>query len=221
MATKGKLIVIEGLDGSGKATQAKAMQAALAQTVPLQKVSFPDYSSPSSALVKMYLAGEFGSAPGDVNAFAASAFYAVDRYASYKKNWQQFYLQGGIVLADRYATSNQIHQLAKLPENEWQAYIAWQEDFEFTKLAIPRPDLVLYLDVEPAISQQMLMHRYGDAAKRDIHERDVAYLLRCRAAAMWCVQHLGWQKITCTAQGAMRPIEDITQELLALIRRVV
>ena len=118
----GKLIVIEGLDGSGKATQTALLEKTLlAQGLPVRKVSFPDYQSDSSALVRMYLSGKFGPKADDVNAYAASCFYAVDRYASYKTGWQSFYRQGGIVLADRYTTSNAIHQCAKLPPREWEA----------------------------------------------------------------------------------------------------
>ena len=148
------LVVLEGLDGSGKGTQAKLLAEALVcRGVPLRPVTFPDYSSPSSSLVKMYLNGEFGAEPGDVNAYAASAFYAVDRFASFRKGWGGDYRQGKLILCDRYATSNMVYQMGKLPRAEWDGYLAWMEDFEYQKLGIPRPDLVLYLDMPVEVAQ--------------------------------------------------------------------
>ena len=114
------LIVLEGLDGSGKTTQLPLLEALLAQKGPVKTISFPDYRSPSSALVKMYLAGAFGSAPGDVNPYAAGAFYAVDRYASYQTSWRREYEAGVTILAARYVTSNQIYQMEKLPPCQWE-----------------------------------------------------------------------------------------------------
>ena len=142
--SKGKLIAIEGLDGSGKATQAKLLAGYLAaQGLAVREVSFPDYGSDSSALVKMYLAGQFGQHPDDVNAYAASSFYAVDRYASYKKDWGSFYENGGIVIADRYTTSNAVHQCSKLPPEQWESFLGWLFDFEFHLLGLPAPDEVI------------------------------------------------------------------------------
>lgn len=215
----GRLIVLEGLDGSGKATQtALLLEKLQAQGKPVRKVSFPNYESPASALIKMYLGGEFGAHPEDVNAYAASSFYAVDRYASWKTDWGGFYNNGGTIIADRYATSNAIHQCAKLPQQEWPGYTAWMEDFEYGKLGIPKPNLVIYLDVEPEVSQQLMSRRYGnDEAKKDIHERDFAYLQACRKAAIWCVQNLGWQHLLCSRQGNMRSIEEISADILKII----
>ncbi len=172
------LVVLEGLDGSGKGTQAKLLAQALAgRGVPLRPVTFPDYSSPSSSLVRMYLNGEFGSAPEDVNAYAASAFYAVDRFASFRKDWGGDYRQGKLILCDRYATSNMVYQMGKVPREEWDRYLAWVEDFEYQKLGIPRPDLVLYLDMPIEVSQKLLLERYhGDSGKKDIHESHLDFL---------------------------------------------
>ena len=171
---KRRLIVIEGLDGSGKATQAKLLAENLAQqNLRVREVSFPDYASESSALVKMYLAGAFGTHPDDVNAYAASSFYAVDRYASFKHDWQGDY-EAGLVIADRYTTSNAIHQCSKLPMEQWDAYLDWLFDFEYEKLGIPSPDLVVYLKVDPDVSQKLLSKRYdGHMEKEDIHEKDL------------------------------------------------
>lgn len=219
----GKLVVIEGLDGSGKATQSALLAEALQNSGRLvRKVSFPNYQSPASAPVQMYLNGEFGSRPGDVNAYAASAFYAVDRYASYKTDWMEFYNGTGIVVADRYATSNAIHQCAKLPQQEWPAYTAWLEDFEYVKLGIPKPDLVVYLDVAPEVSQKLLSKRYkNDNTRKDIHERDIQYLIESRNAAMWCIKNLGWRCVTCAVQDEMRMVEDIAAEILRIVKENV
>ena len=155
--SKGKLIVLEGLDGSGKATQAKRLAAALAaEGRPVREITFPNYASDSSALVRMYLAGQFGARPDDVNAYAASSFYAVDRYAGYKADWGRFYEEGGILIADRYTTSNAVHQTSKLPPQERQTFLDWLFDFEYRKLGLPEPDRVLYLDVPTELSEQMM-----------------------------------------------------------------
>lgn len=220
----GKLIVIEGLDGSGKGTQAQLltkhlqeMQEISEQRRPVRKVSFPDYDSNSSALVKMYLAGEFGQKPGDVNAYAASSFYAVDRYASYKKDWEETY-RTGVIIADRYTTSNAIHQCSKLDENQWDGFLEWLFDFEYKKLCIPAPDLVVYLRVDPMVSQELLKSRYhGDLSHEDIHEKDKAYLLRCQKAADYCAEKLGWKTVECTEDGHMRSIEAIHDDILVLL----
>ena len=220
--SKGKLIVLEGLDGSGKATQAKLLAEHLAaQGVPVQKITFPDYASDSSALVKMYLAGQFGQHPDDVNAYAASSFYAVDRYASYKTSWGSFYEQGGVIIADRYTTSNAVHQCSKLPPMHWDGFLNWLFDFEYKKIGIPTPDEVIYLAVDPEVSQRLLTERYqGHEEKKDIQEKDREYIARSRAAAEYCARTLGWHRIECTAADAngakfMRSVEDINAEILA------
>ena len=217
--TKGTLIVIEGLDGSGKGTQAAELVKTLsARGQRVRKISFPDYASDSSALVKMYLGGQFGTDPSDVNAYAASTFFAVDRYASFKRHWGEFYAQGGILVADRYTTSNAVHQCSKLPREQWDDFLNWLFHFEYTLLGIPAPDTVVYLDVDPTVSQELMTGRYqGDEGKKDIHEGNLSYLNQSRLAAGYCSKKLGWKQITCCQDGQMRSIEAIQADILALL----
>ena len=170
-----KLIIIEGLDGSGKSTQIKLLEEYLkSNEIIYKKIKLPDYDSPSSTLVKMYLGGEFGSSADDVNAYAAGAFYAVDRYASFNLGWKKDYESGTLIIADRYATSNSIYQMEKIEESKWDEYLEWSEDFEYNKLSIPRPNCVIYLDMPVEISQKLMTSRYdGDENKKDVHEVNV------------------------------------------------
>ncbi len=216
---KGRLIVVEGLDGSGKATQTALLERFLReQTQTVRRVSFPDYREPSSELVKMYLNGDFGSDPQNVNAYAASSFYAVDRYASYKRFWQRDYETGAVILADRYVTSNAIYQMVKLPKEEWTPFLRWLSDYEYDKLGLPRPDHVIYLDMPPEASQKLLLKRYaGNESKKDIHEANLAFLLQCREAACFAAEAWGWRRVTCAENGEPRPVEVIAQELRRLI----
>ena len=213
---KGKLYVIEGLDGSGKGTQAELLFGKLKKKgIEVMKVSFPNYASESSAPVRMYLRGDFGTDPSSVNAYAASSFYAVDRYAGYKADWGSFYEEGGIIIADRYTTSNAVHQCSKLPEEEWDAFLQWLFRYEYDLLGIPAPESVIYLEVDPEISQKLMAGRYeGDEARKDIHERNVQYLQRSAKAAAYCCEKLGWKKISCALEGKMRAIEDISAEIM-------
>ena len=195
----GKLIVIEGLDGCGKSTQLELLpQNLLKNGIESRSVSFPDYDSNSSALVKMYLGGEFGKKPGDVNAYAASLFYAVDRFASYKTNWGEYYNQNGVIVSGRYTTSNAVHQTSKMDESEWKGFLDWLYDLEYNKVAIPKPDKVIFLDMPIEVSQKLLSGRYnGDEGKKDIHESDTEYLNKCRKAAMFTAEYSGWTIIPC------------------------
>lgn len=216
---KCRLIVIDGLDGSGKATQSRLLAQRLSDMgYKARTISFPDYESDSSALVRMYLGGKLGSSPDDVNAYAASSFYAVDRVASYINSWGKDYAEYDFIIADRYTTSNIIHQMPKLPENERDSYAEWLFDYEYDRLGIPAPDLVIFLDVDPEISQKLIYGRYkGDESRKDIHESDFNYLLRCRKSAMYGIEKLGWIDVDCTSGGSMRSVEDISDSLLDLI----
>lgn len=210
---------MEGLDGSGKATQTALLCDALSQRgVRVRRVSFPNYAEPSSTLAKMYLDGEFGKDPNDVNAYAASSFYAVDRYASYRKHWSADYVDGKLIVADRYTTSNIVFQLSKLPRAQWDAFIAWLEDFEYDKLELPRPDLTVYLDMPPAVSQKLMLSRYhGDEKKKDIHESNTSYLNACRESAAYAAKRLGWKVIFCAQGNAPRTVEEIHRDILKTI----
>lgn len=218
----GKLIVIEGLDGSGKSTQLKLLPERLkAVGIDCKTVSFPDYESDSSALVKMYLGGSFGTAPNDVNPYAASAFYTVDRYASYKTAWAEYYNGGGTVVSGRYTTSNAIHQASKLPESEWTAFLDWLYDFEYNKIAVPRPDKVIFLDMPVDVSQRLLDKRYDAlGGKKDIHESDTDYLDKCRRAALFTAEYSGWEKISCAKNGIPRRIDDISDDILSSVLKL-
>ena len=213
---KGRLIVIEGTDGSGKSTQfARLCQRAEQEGHPFQRLVFPQYQEPSSALIRMYLDGEVGSKPGDVNPYAASAFYAVARYASWKKVWQAHYEAGGLVLADRYTTSNAVHQTSKLPVDERGEFLTWLSEFEYDRMGLPAPDLVIFLDMPTEKAVEMLRQREENTnTKADIHETDTAYLADCRQAAIQAAETYGWKRISClNEQGELRPIEEIHQEI--------
>jgi len=219
----GKLIVIEGLDGSGKSTQLDLLFENLKKRkIDCKSVSFPDYESDSSALVKMYLGGEFGTHPDDVNAYASSVFYTVDRFASYKKNWGEYYLNGGVVVSGRYTTSNAVHQTSKLPKDKWAKFLDWLYDFEYNKVAIPKPDKVIFLDMPVEVSQKLLSKRYlGDENKKDIHESDTAYLSKCRDSAYFTAKYSGWTVISCAQNGEPRSVEDIQNDILAEVLSVL
>ena len=213
---KGRLIVIEGTDGSGKSTQfARLCRRAEEEGYQFSRLVFPQYAEPSSALIKMYLNGEFGQKPGDVNAYAASAFYAVDRYASWKKVWQAHYEAGGLVLADRYTTSNAVHQTSKLPVEERGEFLTWLSEFEYDRMGLPAPDLVIFLDMPTEKAVEMLRQREENTnTKADIHETDTAYLADCRQAAIQAAETYGWKRISCLNEaGDLRPIEEIHQEI--------
>ncbi len=219
----GKLIVLEGTDGSGKSTQFALLTQRLEnQHTPFKRVVFPRYSEPSSALIRMYLGGDFGTSPSDVNSYAASAFYAVDRYASYKQDWGQWYESGGLVLCDRYTTSNAVHQASKEPENQRDTFLHWLYDFEYARLGLPKPDLILYLDVPTDFTQKLMRGREEKlGTQADIHEKDMDYLRNCRASGRAAADYYGWTVINCVRDGAMRSIEDIHEEIFAHVAKLL
>ena len=216
----GKLIVIEGTDGSGKSTQFKALTERLRnEGTEFKTLVFPRYSEPSSALIRMYLGGEFGTNPSDVNAYAASAFYAVDRYASYKQDWGQWYDNGGVIVSDRYTTSNAVHQTSKEPAEKQSEFLRWLYEFEYDKLGLPRPDLTIYLDVPTAFTEKLMRHREASTnTTADIHEKDMAYLATCRETGRSAAKFYNWTIIDCVKDGQMRSIEDIHEEIYAKVK---
>jgi len=224
MAKKGKLIIIEAGDGSGKETQTKALFERLTKDgKTVRKVSFPDYDSPSSALVKMYLGGEFGESADSVNPYAASTFYAVDRYASFKKDWQKDYENGSIILADRYTTSNMVHQAVKINEpQKRQEYLDWLYDLEFNRFGLPVPNKVIFLDMPPNIAAKLISDRAEkNKTKKDIHEKDDNYLSRCYDAYREVAEKYGWIKINCSFNGDIRTIDSISEDVYAAVKDIL
>ena len=217
----GKLIVFEGTDGSGKSTQFRlACEALRARGQEFRTMVVPRDQEESSALVRLYLGGKFGSHPSDVNAYAASTFYAVDRYASYKEDWGAAYEAGELILADRYTTSNAVHQASKLPPAEREEFLRWLFDLEYRRLGLPEPDLVLYLDLPTELSERMLRQReHSTGTSADIHEQDEAYLRSCRESARQIARELKWTVIDCAGNGAVRPAEEIHQQVWETVRR--
>lgn len=219
-----KLIVIEGLDGSGKATQAKILAHSLSSIGKKVKlISFPDYNSPSSMLVKLYLNGDISKNLSDINAYAASSFYSADRYISYIKSWKHDYETLDFIIADRYTTSNAVYQLAKLPKIEWDQYINWLEDYEYNKLSLPKPDLVIYLDMPIIISQELMSIRYnGDTQKKDIHESNLKFLENCKNTAVYLSEKLAWKVVNCyctvdNVNLTPRSIDDIHSDICEIV----
>ncbi len=218
----GTIIVIEGLDGCGKSTQLELLKA---QFTDCRFITFPNYESPSGHLITQYLQGEFHEEDPLRSAYSASSFYAADRYASYKKDWEKDYLSGKTIISARYTTSNAFYQMTKLPHDAWASYAEWLYDFEYEKLGIPKPDAVIFLDVPIEVSQRLLSQRYdGNEAKKDIHEADVNYLKACREAAMYACEHRPageeWHIIQCCENGEMRTIAEIKAEIAGIIRKI-
>lgn len=212
---KGTLIVLEGIDGSGKETQASLLEKKLKEKGrEVMHISFPDYESPSSALVKMYLNGDFGKNPEDVNPYAASLFYAVDRFASYRMKWKDFYQKGGIIIADRYTTSNMVHQMTKYEDKKARKdFLSWLEKTEYEELELPVPDLVILLDIPLRVSENLVKERARQGGSMDIHEQHLDYLRKCHDAYQELVSLYGWKRIPCTEEGKLRTIEDIGKDV--------
>ena len=219
----GKLIVFEGTDGTGKSTQFALLTKRLqSENIPFRRLQFPQYLEPSSALIRMYLNGEFGENPNDVNAYAASTFYAVDRFASYQRVWKNDYASGGLILSDRYTTSNAVHQGGKLEGKAREEFFSWLYDLEFNRMGLPKPDLVLYLDMPTEITEKMMRSREAATGTHaDIHEQDEAYLKSCREAAREIVKDCGWTVIHCAKGDAPRTVEDIHNEVYKTVKSLL
>ena len=218
-----KLIVIDGLDGCGKSTQLEILCKHLnGLNVKHRMVSFPEYDKPTSIFVRKYLAGEFSPTADGVNCYTASSFYAMDRYASYKLGWEQDYKDGTLIVSGRYISSNLIHQMTKLPQEQWDNFAEWLYDYECNKLELPNADLTIFLDMPIEISQKLLSSRYnGNESKKDIHEADIEYLKSCRKSAMYSAEKYGWKVIPCNVGENVRSIEDISKDIFEVVERVV
>ena len=220
---KGKLIIIEsGSDASGKATQTRKLYDRLVKDgYNVKKVEYPNYKSQSSALVKMYLNGDFGKNAGDVDAYIASTFFAADRYASFKTEWEEFYNNGGIIIADRYTTSNMVHQASKMDENERDKFIDWLFDYEFNLYKLPEPNCVVFLDVPIDFSKKLMERRknkFTGEDKKDIHESDIDYLTKSYNNAVHIANKYNWNKINCIEDDNLRTIESIHEEIYKLVK---
>lgn len=217
----GKIIVIDGLDGSGKSTQLEAVGKIFKNSgKDIRMISFPDYNSPSSAAVKMYLNGEISQNLEDINVYAASSFYAVDRYISYKRSWENDYKNGKVILSGRYTTSNCIHQMSKLPEGDWDSYIEWLFDYEYQKLGIPKHNICIFLDIDPLCARELLLERYnGDKNKLDIHEKNIKYMELCRKSALYAAKKLRWKRIAVSDKENIFPKEYITKKIIEVLNQ--
>lgn len=213
----GRMIVIEGLDGSGKTTQGNLLTQYLrGQGISVRPLSFPNYGSRGCTLVDMYLGGALSQDPDDINGYAASMFYAADRYISYTTDWRADYQkEDTVIVATRYTTANAYHQLAKLPRESWDNFLSWLYDFEYTKLGLPAPDNVVLLSMDPSISSACVEKRSRETGtKKDIHELDTDYLTRCHAAAQYAAGKGGWHVIDCAPKGELLVPETILSKII-------
>lgn len=224
----GKLIIIEGTDGSGKQTQAELVYKNLCEIAGKEKVtklSFPNYDSRASEPVKMYLSGEFGKTADSVNAYAASVLYSIDRYASYKTEWEKFYNEGGIIVSDRYTTSNMVHQVPKIKDiAEKEKYLEWLTDLEYEKIGIPKPDLIFFLNMPPKFSQKLMKDRVNKITgnvKKDIHEKDEKYMKKSYETARELAEKYDWKIINCVEENKIKSIEEINNEIMKKIKEIV
>jgi len=215
----GRLIVFEGIDGSGKSTQFELMCDRLAgESRDFKRVRFPRYSEPSSALIKMYLGGEFGDDPGAVNAYAASSFYAVDRFASFIQDWRGYYESGGLILTDRFTTSNALHQGGKILPKQREHFFKWLYDYEFNLMGLPAPDLVIFLDIDASRAAKRLEHRQTETGTTgDIHEKDASYLDQCAICGKQAALLYDWRVISCFENDYERSENELHQEIYEII----
>ena len=217
-----KLIVIEsGTDGSGKATQTEKLYNRLInEGFATKRIEFPNYKSDSSALVKMYLNGDFGDKATDVDPYIASTFFAADRYASYQTEWKDDY-QNSICLSDRYTTSNMVHQASKMPQEEREKYLNWLEDLEYNIYKIPKPSCVIFLDVPIEVSTELMKDRknkFTNEDKKDIHESDYEYLKMTYENSLEIARKYGWKIINCVEGNSLRSIDYIHEEIYAIAK---
>ncbi|MGL4534672.1 MAG: dTMP kinase [Fusobacteriaceae bacterium] len=222
----GKIIVIEGTDSSGKETQSNIIFEKLkGNGINVKKISFPNYESPACAPVKMYLAGEFGEDPIKINPYPISTMYAIDRYASFKQNWGKFYKDGGIVITDRYTTSNMVHQASKIENyNEKLEYLDWLEDLEYEKIKIPRPNIVIFLNMPTEFAIKLMESRKNKITgemKKDIHEKNHEYLKKSHDNACEVAKLQNWVEIMCVEKNRIKTIEEISEEIFNVVKKLI
>ncbi len=219
--SKGKLIVLDGLDGCGKSTQLGLAAEFLKNSgVNCRPISFPNYETLSGQLVECYLKGII-PCEGRNGGYSASMLYAVDRYVSYVTDWKDYFEAGGTIIAGRYTTSNAIYQLSKISLQEHDEYLRWLFDLEYNKLGLPEPDKVIFLDMPTEVSQKLLSARYnGDESKKDIHERNIEFLKKCRECAMYCASMYSWTVVNCAENGIPLAIEDIYLKICDILRTI-
>lgn len=220
----GKLFVIDGTDGSGKQTQFSRLKERFEEEgIEYMEISFPNYDSPSSSLVKMYLSGEFGENASDISPYVASTFYAADRYATFKTKFEEFYNNGGIILADRYTTANMVHQAGKIKDKaERKKFLSWLFDLEFNIYKIPKPDKVFFLNMPPKKSLELIKDRenkFTHNMQKDIHERDANHIIDSYNAACDVAKDYDWCEIHCMNNDEIRTIEDIHEEIFVEIKK--
>ena len=223
----GNLFAIDGTDGSGKQTQFnKLCERLTKEGIDYRTISFPNYTSETSALVKMYLSGEFGENANDVNAYIASTFYAADRYATFKKDgFFDYYNNGGIILADRYTTANMVHQAGKISDpKERKKFLDWLWDFEFNLYSLPIPTKTFFLNMPIEYALKLIKDRenkFTHEAKKDIHERDENHLLNSYNSACSLVATYDWHEVKCVKNNEIRSIDDIHEEIYKEIKKYI
>jgi len=222
----GKLFVIDGTDASGKQTQLKKLQERLEkENIEYKLVSFPNYDSPSSSLVKMYLSGDFGKNAKEISPYVASTFFAGDRYATYKKELEEFYNNGGIILADRYTTANMVHQAGKITDKkEREKFLNWLWDFEFNLYKLPIPTKVFFLNMPPKYAFELMKNRenkFTHEAKKDIHESDENHIIDSYNAACEVADKYNWTKIECVKNDKLRTIEEIHEDIFEAVKEIL
>ena len=222
----GKLIVIEGTDSSGKETQTKKLYERLEKEIAnVRKLSFPNYKSPACEPVKMYLAGAFGDNALDINPYPVSTMFAIDRYASYKMEWEKFYQDGGIIVTDRYTTSNMVHQASKIESiDKKNEYLDWLEELEYSKMGIPRPDLIIFLNMPTETAAELMAQRKNKITGediKDIHEKDISYLKKSYENACNIAKKYNWLEIKCVENGRLKTIDEIGEEIFSVVEKIL
>lgn len=223
---KAKLIVFDGVDSSGKETQTDFLIKRLKEDgLNVLKLSFPIYSSDSSALVKMYLNGDFGNKPSDVSSYVSSTFYTVDRFASFKTDWENFYNTSGVIICDRYTTSNMVHQASKIEDiKEKDKFLDWLYDFEYIKFGLPVPDCVFFLDMPPEYGAKLMKNRknkINNEDKKDIHESNIDYLIDSYKNAKYVANKFDWKTVNCIKDSKVRLPLDISNEIYDYVIKIL